>query len=248
MKFSEFENPVFGRLLLVLLCLVGIVLVGTIGYCALEGWSVSDSFHMTVITLSTVGYGETHPLSSGGRWFTNGLIFACLITMTGSTAVLTSFMVEGTLSGYFASRRTSRMIDTLTGHTIVCGSGPIAAAVIERLMRRKTPLVVVDDNTERLAVLRKKFRNLLVVEGSGSDELHLASARLLDASNVVAAMDSELDNLLICITCRDLGDHVSVIAKSNDTTISNRMRKAGVSEVISPYQLSGERVVDMIAG
>ena len=140
------------------------------------------------------------------------------------------------------------MIESLKQHTIVCGSGPVAAAVIERLMRRRMPLVVVDDDQERLNALKKKHRGLLIVEGKGSDELQLAKANLLDASNVVAAMDSELDNLLICITCQDIGSGISVIAKSNDMTIANRMRKAGVNEVISPYQLSGERVVEMITG
>ncbi len=246
MKFFDPDNPLFGRLLKVVTCVVVLVLSGTTGYALIEGWSFSDSFYMTLITLSTVGYGETHPLSADGRLFTYFLIPACLITMTYWTAVLTSFMVEGELSGYFTRRRTARMIEALKGHTIVCGSGPIAAAVIERLVRRKTQLVVIDDNQEQLAALKKRFRRLLIVEGKGSDELQLAKANVLDAANVVAAMESELDNLLIGITCRDMGGDICVIAKSNDLTIANRMRKAGVNEVISPNQLSGERVCELL--
>ena len=138
------------------------------------------------------------------------------------------------------------MIDSLKGHTIVCGSGAIASSVIERLTRQRLQVVVIDDNQEQLAALRKRFRRLLVVEGKGSDELQLANANILDAINVVAAMESELDNLLIAITCRDMGGDICVIAKSNDQTIANRMRKAGVNEVISPNQLSGERVCELL--
>jgi voltage-gated potassium channel len=247
MSFIDPENLLVSRMLKVLLCVVLLVVSGTVGYCIIEDWSVADSFYMTLITISTVGYGETNPLSPEGRAFTSLLIPACLITMTGWTAVLTSFMVEGELSGYFSQRKTNRMIASLKNHTIVCGSGPIAAAVIERLIRQRLQVVVIDDNEEHLVSLRKRFRRLLVVEGKGSDELQLAKANVLDARNVVAAMESELDNLLIGITCRDMGGDICVIAKSNDRTIANRMRKAGVNEVISPDQLSGERVCELIA-
>ncbi len=246
MTFVDTESPLFGRLVVVLICVIVLVTAGTIGYTLIEGWPVWDSFYMTLITISTVGYGETHELTSAGRKFTSVLIPACLITMTGWTAVLTSFMVEGELSGYFQNRRTNRMIASLKGHTIVCGSGSIASAVIERLTRKRMQVVVIDDNEEQLAALKKRFRRLLIVDGKGSDELQLAKANVLDAANVVAAMESELDNLLIGITCRDMGGDICVIAKSNDLTIANRMRKAGVNEVISPNQLSGERVCDLI--
>lgn len=248
MRFIDPENPLIRRLFSVLLCVLILVISGTIGYSVIEDWPLWDSFYMTLITLSTVGYGETHPLSESGRLFTTILIPASLITMTGWTAVLTSFMVEGELSGYFRNRRTIRMISSLKDHTVVCGSGPIAAAVIERLMRQRSQVVVIDDNEDRIAALKKRFRRLLVVEGKGSDELQLAKANILNARNVVAAMESELDNLLIGITCRDMGGDLCVIAKSNDLTIANRMRKAGVDEVISPHQLSGERVCDLISG
>jgi len=80
------------------------------------------------------------------------------------------------------------MIDSLKGHTIVCGSGAIASSVIERLTRQRLQVVVIDDNQEQLTALKKRFRRLLVVEGKGSDELQLANANILDAVNVVAAM------------------------------------------------------------
>lgn len=246
MRFIDPENSLISRLMKVMICVIILVMIGTAGYAIIEDWSLRDSFYMTLITFSTVGYGEVNPMSENGRLFTSILIPACLITMTGWTAVLTGFMVEGELSGYFQTRRMIRMISSLKGHTIVCGSGPIAAAVIERLMRQRLQVVVIDDNEQQLAALKKRYRRLLVIDGKGSDELQLAKANILDASNVVAAMESELDNLLIGITCRDMGGDICVIAKSNDLTIANRMRKAGVNEVISPNQLSGERVCDLL--
>ena len=99
---------------------------------------------------------------------------------------------------------------------------------------------------QRLEELQRRFRKLLVVEGSATNELVLAKANILNAKHVVAALDAEVDNLLISITCKDMGGDVAVFARSNDVTIANRMRKAGVDEVISPSQICGDRVSSLI--
>jgi voltage-gated potassium channel len=241
------DNPMLKRMALVVAGLAMLVAIGTTGYRFIEGWPLQDCFFMTVITMSTVGYSEPHALSQMGRWFTSGLIFLCLVGMTGWTAVLTSFIVESDLSGYFQRRKMVKMISALKDHTIVCGSGPMALAVIERLMRRRVDVVVVDEDEPRLEELKKRFRTLHFVVGKGSNELLLARANVLNARHVVAAMDSELDNLLIGITCKDMGDNISVIARANDIAIANRMRKSGIDEVISPVQLGGERVAELIS-
>ena len=234
------------RLLKIMYWMIGLVIIGTLGYRIVEGWPLADCFFMTVITISTVGYGETNALTEVGRWFTSGLIFTSLVSMTGWTAILTSFIVECDLGGHFQRRRTIRMIESMKGHTVVCGSGLMAQAVVERLMRKRSDVVIIDDDSEQLAALKKKFRRLQVIEGSASNELNLARANVLSAAHVVAATGSEVDNLLIGITCKDIGDGVSVIAESNNLSIANRMRKSGIDEVISPSQLGGQRVTDLI--
>ncbi|MFK7817378.1 MAG: TrkA family potassium uptake protein [Planctomycetaceae bacterium] len=246
---EEYGNELpFRRLLKAAYFLLGVLLLGTFGYMVVEGWGFADSFYMTVITVSTVGYGETNTLSPDGRAFTSGLIFLSLVSMTGWSAVLTSFLVESDLSGNFQRRKTARMISQLKGHTIVCGTGLMAQAVIERLARKRTDVVVIDSDAEALDTLKKRFRRLLVLEGEGTNEMNLAKANVLEASHVVAATDSETDNLLIGITCKDMGPNLTVIARSNNISIANRMRKSGIDEVISPSQLGGERVTDLILG
>ena len=234
------------RLAIVFATLFVLIVIGTAGYVLIEGWPVEDGLFMTVITLSTVGYGEIQPLTAAGRTFTAGLIFLCLVSMTCWTAALTSFIVEKDLQGHFMRKRTLRMIAELKQHTIVCGSGLMAQAVIERLVKARQAVVVIDDHPERIQALRKRFRKLLIVEGKATNELTLAEANVLEAKHVVAAMDSEIDNLLVAITCKDVGHDVEVYARSNDTTIANRMRKARVDEVISPCQLCGDRVAQLI--
>lgn len=236
------------RLCWVGLFVAGLMLFGTAGYVLIEGWSASDGFFMTVITLSTVGYGETQALTADGRTFTSALIFLSLVSMTWWSAALTSFVVEQDLGGSLKRKRMQKMIDDLKEHTVVCGAGQMAEAIIERLVRARIPVVLVDADSARLTELKRRFRRLLTVEGNPTDELVLCKANILTAQHVVAATDSEIDNLLISITCKDMGQGVRVIARSNDFTVSNRMRKAQVDEVISPCQICGDRIADLITG
>ena len=138
------------------------------------------------------------------------------------------------------------MVNKLSEHTIICGSGMIAQIILERLLRKRQAVVLIDNDMETLERLRKKYRRLLTVEGDPTDEHALVEANVLQAANVVAVTDDEVNNLLISITCKDLGRELNVIAKSNDVSISKRMIKAGVDEVISPCQLSGSHVADLI--
>ena len=241
-------DPLIRRLAKVLLWLVFLVVIGTVGYALLEQWSLSDGFFMTIITLSTVGYGETNELTEIGQWFTSGLILCCLVGMTCWTAILTSFVVENNITGRYLLRRMLKMAAKVKDHTIVCGSGNMANVVLDRLMRQRIPVVVLDESKERLEELRQKYRSLITIEGNATNEMKLADAGLLSASNVVAAMESDIDNLLVVISCKDSGRDVRVLARSNDISIANRMRKAGADEIISPCFLSGNRVAEVILG
>ncbi len=234
------------RFFSVVTVLISLIVFGSVGYIVVEDWPLSDSFFMTVITFSTVGYGETHGLSPAGRTFTSLLIFLSLVAMTYSTACLTSFIVENDLHGNFTRRRVLKMISHLKDHVIVCGSGCMAVAVLERLSRMRVPVVVLDHDSDALENLKKRFRKIHTVTGSPTNELALAEANILNARAVVATLDSEIDNLLIGITCKDLGHDVEVVANSSDPILGNRMRKAGIDQVVSASQLWGDHVASLL--
>ena len=223
-----------------------LVCLGTIGYAWIENWSIDDGFFMTVITLSTVGYGETQPLTDVGRLFTSVLIFSCLVVMTLWSASLTSFIVGNELSGQFLRRRMLKMVARVKDHTIICGAGLMGQAIVDALLKKKQPVVVIDNDEQVLESLRRRYSGIMVIHGSATNELTLADANVLDAKHVVASMSSEVDNLLVAITCKDMKHNINVYARSDDTTIANRMRKAGVDEVISPSLIGGGRVATTI--
>lgn len=223
-----------------------LLVVGTIGYAALEGWSVADSAYMMAITISTVGYGEPQQLSPGGRLFTVLVIVLCLVFMSVWTATLTSFVVESDLRGRFLDRKLRKMIARSEKHTILCGLGMMARAALERLVTESRPVVIVDPDEEQLAQLRELYPQVLTVAGNPTDELTLADANILNASEIVAATDSDVDNLLIAITAQDIAEQIHVYARSESPAIATRMRKSGVDRVISPDWIGGNEVADAI--
>lgn len=217
---------------------------GTFGYVVIEGWSTQDGFYMSVITLATVGYGETQELSSLGRLFTCFLIFFSIICLSCWTACLTSMFVEGELTGAFNQKRAKKMASELNGHTIICGSGTMAKTVLEILVRKQASIVLIDGNTEELKMIRLRYPKVSIIESSAVDELTLSNANVLNAKSVIAALDSDFDNLMIAMTCKDLGTDLKVIARSDDMQVARRMRKIGVEKVICPFQLSGETAAE----
>jgi len=228
------------------LAFVGLVLFGTVGYVVVEQWTPLDGAYMTIVTMSTVGYGETNELSPVGRAFTALLISICLIVMSLWTAAVTSFVVENDLRGTFFKSRIVRMIAKLQKHAVVCGATEIGIVVAQHLSNAGMSVVVIDADPSRLARIRDRFANILTLEGSPTDEMTLADARLIDAQHVVAATDVDIDNLLIAITSKDLAHKVYVSAKCDDPSIANRMRKAGVDDVVSPTFVTGNQLASLI--
>jgi len=244
-----FDNQILMRRMFACCALIAaVLLLGTFGYMAIEQWNVGDSFYMSVITLSTVGYGETHALTPIGRLFTTGLIFSSVAGLSVWTASLTSLLVEGDLTGAFQKKKAKKMVAALKDHTIICGSGMMATAVLQELVQKGLPVVVLDDNAANLENIRRRYPRVPIIQATAVDELALSDAGVLVAKNVIAAMTSDFDNLMIAMTCKDLGTQIKVVARSQDQRIASRMLKAGVDNVICPFQLCGQMAAGLISG
>lgn len=225
--------------------LAGVLVFGTIGYSLIEGWNAGEGFYMSVITLATVGYGETHELSLLGRLFTCVLIFFSIVSLSCWTACLTSLFVDREITGALKQKKAKKMAKLMRNHAVVCGTGIMAQTVIAKLVRSNEKLVVIDHDIEALHDISRRFPSVVTIEASAVDEFALADANVLDAKCVLAILDSDFDNLMIAMTCKDLGTDVKVIARSDDFQVASRMSKIGVDNVICPYQLSGEEAAKL---
>ena len=239
--------PLNYRISQLVFLVLGLMVIGTLGYVWIEGWQINDGLFMTIITMSTVGYGETNELSQIGRLFTLFLILMSVVSMSCMTAGLTSLIVGGDLSGAFVNRKANKMAARMKNHTIICGSGSVAQSVLDQLVRECQSVVMVDDQEQRVQEIRQRYPSLSVVLQSPKNELVLAKVNILEASNVVAATDSDFDNMLIAMTCKELDSSIRVFAVSDDRTVIGRMAKMGVDEVICPHQIGGEKIADLIS-
>ncbi len=241
------ENRIlFTRIRGFTLWLAGVLIVGTIGYGIIEGWSPGEGFYMSVITLATVGYGETRELSELGRLFTCVLIFFSIVSLSCWTACLTSLFVDQEITGALKQKKAKKMAKLMKDHAIVCGTSIMAQTVIDVLARAKENVVVIDNDASKLHEISQRHSNVVTIIAPAVDEMALADANILDAKCVVAVLDSDFDNLMISMTCKDLGTDIKVIARSDDFQVASRMSKIGVDNVICPFQLSGEKAAQLV--
>ena len=209
-------------------------LVGTIGFSLIEGWSLFDSFYMTILTISTVGYGEVHPLTGPGR------IFASLVIVLGiGTAIYTftrlgQVILEGELQGVLGRKRMTKEIAKLKDHYIVCGFGRIGKPVAAGLQAKGYPLCVLESNQELEGDIQDSGHLYLI--GDATDESVLQSAGLDRAKAVLALLASDADNLFLTITAKELSSSVMVIARASEDRVEPRLKRGGADKVISPYQ------------
>lgn len=223
----------------VLVC--AMLMFGTFGFMAVEGWSWFDGLYMTVITLSTIGYGETHPLSDAGRVFDIVLILFGSGVMLYAIASLTALVVEGDLSDAIKRSNMRKAIGRLRGHFIVCGYGSTGRYVVEELLKTGRDFVIVDIDAQRVNQLRE--RGLLVVEGDATLDNVLQEACIGDASGLMACLHTDADNLFLVLTAKGMNDKLRIVAKAVDESSQQKLRQVGADGVVLPNFIGGLRLV-----
>jgi len=220
--------------------LLVVVAIGTVGYRLIQGWSWLDSLYMTVITLATVGFRETGPLTTAGQVFTIGLITVGIATGAWALSAAVDLLIGEDLSGAVARRRMQREIDRLRNHYVICGFGRMGKEIASDLARRKLPIVVVEDNPEQIPLLQST--GYPFVEGDATSDLVLRAAGVERAKGLVAVAASDPVNVFIVLTARGLNPKLYIVARSVLLENEEKLRRAGADRVVSPYVIGGHRM------
>jgi voltage-gated potassium channel len=232
------------RIIIGLGCLIAILLIGSCGYVFLEGWDFFDGLYMTVTTLTTVGYGEVHPLSKTGRAFTILLIFLGVGFMLYVVTALAQVVVEGQIQDIFGRRRVEREIRNLKDHYIICGFGRIGEVISRELSHNNIPIVIVDNLPQNTPMLERS--GYLHVIGNATQEEVLWSAGIERARGLVSVVSSDADNVYIVLTARSMNPDLAIVSRAGEPGSEQKLRRAGANEVISPYELGGQRMAQTI--
>jgi voltage-gated potassium channel len=235
---ADVKVPFNLKLLAILLVLL--VIVGIAGFHFIEGWSYFDGFYMVLTTITSIGYGEIHPLSHAGRIFNSFVIITgvglVLLLVGGASRTLLEFELQSLLG----RRRMDREISRLTGHYIICGAGRVGRSAARELARRPLPFVVVDTSEEKLQ--KYASEGWLTFQGDATQAPVLQQLRIEQARGLVAATTTDAINIYIILTARSLNPRIKIIARAAEEEAEKHLLTAGADSVVSPYRFAGYRI------
>jgi voltage-gated potassium channel len=228
-------------LMVLLACLVAF---GTTGYMVVADFSPLDALYMTVITLTTVGYGEIHELGPHGRIFTILLILLGAGFVAYNLAYFTRLLLDGDLLEIYRRRKLSKKVQRLENHYIICGYGQMGAIIVQQLLDHEVPVIVVDIAEQVVGRLRDK--GVLYIEGDATEEEHLVAAGIQQARGLVSVVNRDTDNVFIVLTARDLNKDLFICARASSSGTEKKLLKAGADRVVSPYASGALRIAHNI--
>ena len=219
------------------------LILGVLMYRYLEGWGWLDAFYMAVITLSTVGYTEAQPLSDLGRIFTSIYIVGGAFTSVYTLARIGQFIFEGELSDVLENRYMNKQLNEKKDHTIICGYGRLSKSILDGF-EDTNDLILIDRNHE----LESQFQEMGIsyIIGDATDEDVLRRAGVERASSLLAMISSDADNLYITIATRELNKDIQLIACCMTDSAEKRLYRGGADDVISPYKITGQHILNKI--
>lgn len=228
------------RTQLSVLILLLLVLGGTIGYILLEDMGMVEALYMTVITITTVGFGEVKPLSNAGRLFTIGLIVFGVGAATSAISNAVEVVLGERLWFSVRQRRLEKLLLTMNNHYVVCGYGRMGQQIIRDLRARNESFVVIEAQPEMAALFLEE--NIPYVIGDATQDDVQLEAGIERARGFVAALDTDADNVLAVLTARGLNPDLFIVTRATHATTEKKLHRAGADRVVSPYDIGGHRV------
>lgn len=231
--------------LLIWFSIISIIIIGGItGFMIIESFRFLDALYMTVITITTIGYMEVHPLSDSGRVFTIVLIITSFSSFTYALARLTQFIASGEMADYFKNKKIMTALEKLDGHVIICGFGRNGLQAAKTLQGHKVDFVIIDQQAERV---ESYMPNMLCLVGDATDDEVLKKAGIERASSLICALPTDADNVFIVLSARSLNSKMRIISRASAATSIAKLKKAGANNVIMPDKIGGMHMATLVS-
>ena len=232
------------KIALILLFMALILITGMIGYMVLLHVDALDALYMTVITISTVGYGEVAVMTDAAKLFSIFIIFAGLSAVGYGVSSLVSYFFEGELRSAWRKKRMETKIQELKDHYIVCGAGEVGRTVIKNLVEHKADFVVIEEDEERQEGL--EAAGIPSIRGDATHEDVLEKAGICCARGIVCALDTDAENVFTVLTARQMNEGIYIVSKAVEPSAHNKLKKAGANSTISPNEIGGQRIATLL--
>ncbi|PEQ03656.1 potassium channel protein [Bacillus wiedmannii] len=230
------------QLWIAVICMTFVVILGTLGFMAIEEISLFQAFWMTMITVLTVGYGDAVPVTQAGKVFALLIIPVGVGIVTYAIGVVAAMIIEGNLFHAVRRKKMDKQIAQLQNHIIVCGCGRVGLQVVHELQEKKIPFVVVDKDE---SILEKE--KLLYVHGDATEDQVLHHAGISKAAGLVAIVANDAENVFITLTARGLNDAIKIVARAEKPETEDKLKRAGANKVINPSSMAGIHIAKGIA-
>jgi len=221
-----------------------VILFGTAGYMGIEGWNFWDSFYMTVITLTTVGYREIHEMSFAGQVFTVVLLIGGVGTVLYALTTGAKVLLEGELQEMYGRKRMEKKLKDLKDHFIICGYGRMGKVIARELEHEGLQFVVIEKNEVVLDADQKE--ELLIIQGDATKDDFLKRARIENAQCLISVLPTDAENLYVVLSARGLNPKLLIVARAGEEGSEHKLLRAGADRVVSPYYIGGLRIAHAV--
>jgi len=232
------------KLFSVLLLAISLISIGVIGYMNIGHYTFVEALYMTVITISTVGFGEVHPSTDSEKLFTIFLIFTSIGIFAYIVSVITEYIANGRFFEELKIKKMQKKIQNLTGHTIVCGYGRNGRQAATKLKSNGKICVVIEGSKKMIKEIEDA--GLLYVNGDATNDDILKKAGIKSAENLIATLPSDADNLFIILSSRQYNNKATLISRASNDTSERKLRIAGADNVIMPDKLGGDHMASLV--
>ena len=235
-----FETKIY----LAITLLVFVLLIGVLGFKLISGYSWVDAIYMTVITITTVGFGEVQPLDDSSKIFTVFLILSSVVIVGYALSIITEYIISTNNFEELKKKKMQKKIDSFHNHTIICGYGRNGKQAAKKLMSYKKEFVIIEKNKDII----EKFESetIPMVLGNANEDEILLQAGLERASTLISALPSDADNLFVVLSARQINKDACIISRASRETSYQKLKLAGANNVISPDRIGGDHMASLV--
>ena len=232
-----------GKKVKYLLYFGAIVAIGSGGFYTIGGdeWSIIDSIYMTIITLSTVGFGEVYPLSDLGKLWT---VIVIIFGVSGFAAILYELGAELIQMNTYRSRTMRKKISRLESHYIICGYGRMGAIIASEFQKKNISFVIIDIDDSKIIDIQEN--GYYHIHGDATLDETLINAGIKESKGIVVVLDNDQDNLFVTMSSRNLNHDAYIISRCSKQDTGNKLKRAGANKVVNPYITGGHRMAELL--